>query len=1252
MPSFLSGPWKSWKNAKAIAFLAVLAVAIGVGSTTAIYTIINALLLMPIPYAHGERFVSVLGASFNDPEGMSSLTMKDALEYEDRTRSFDVFGPFIFTNYNLTAPGEPQHLNGVEVTPALVNAVGVNPRLGQWFHDGNQPAVVLSHALWMRLGGDDGIVGKPVTLNGRVYSVTGVMPPGFNLPLAGPYSEGQMDVWVPLDPRRQENRNRGGVFCYARLRPGVSVAAASAEVKGLAAEIARREPASHPAYTARVDDLQQLLNKDIRPILFLLLNGAGFLLLIACGNVGGLLLTRSVARARETAVRVALGAGLRQLAVQYFLEGLLVAILGAAGAVLLTYMVIRLLVAFGSQQTARLSNLSMDWRVFAFALGTALAATLLAGMAPLWQAARMLPNEILNDGVRASAGERTRRLSRSLVVGEIALAFVLLSLSSVLVAELYRLMRVSPGFDADHLLTFKLTVAQGTIPGKPDQAPPRAAYQDRLVHALQSIPGVAGVGFVNQLPLDGCCYVTSIYPEGSPADTRAPSQVSFLEVSPQYFHTMRIALRRGRFLEERDTREKPLSVVIDQSAARRYWPNRDPVGLMGHFGNPKGDAFQVLGIVGDVKNNGLDNPTMPEIYLSAAVVHPNPLKFVIRSPIPPKTLVPEVRRAIHGVNPLQPINEIRMMDEVVGASLLFKRSASYVMSFFALAALLIATIGAYGVVSYSVRQRTVEFGTRMALGAVPRDLLSLVVGSGLKMAGWGVLIGGTASIAATWLLVRNFEIAVGNGGAGRIENPGVLPFLFSAAIVAMVALASSFFPAWWATLLSPMVAIRDEPSTPGGRTWSRLRPAPTVEANAPAHANLASGLIEASRRAESYREALTAALEALRNTLGARSAILLESTSGEELRTSAAVPEPGQACSLPKRGMLLSRLASYSAALSIRPEDLDTWQQWAGQYDPRLLPEIATLRSAGARLAVALRTNKEVLGVLLLGAPVEGDQFTPAQKRTLWNSADQFALLLENARLTARVVEQEKLRRDVALAAEVQKRLLARQSLQNEAIALAALSIPARSVGGDYYDLLELGGDHTGIALADVAGKGVPAALIMSVVQATLRVLSAEPAISLSDLVAKMNHFLFRSTGSSSYATFFYAQVDQRSRTMRYVNAGHNPPYVLRVDSASMQIDELSVGGTVIGMFPKAQYEEGTVDLRTGDVLMIFTDGVPEALNPQEEEFGEERLKCVLRQVVGLPVEEMVARISEELRNWIQDAAQYDDLTVVVMKVR
>jgi len=286
--------------------------------------------------------------------------------------------------------------------------------------------------------------------------------------------------------------------------------------------------------------------------------------------------------------------------------------------------------------------------------------------------------------------------------------------------------------------------------------------------------------------------------------------------------------------------------------------------------------------------------------------------------------------------------------------------------------------------------------------------------------------------------------------------------------------------------------------------------------------------------------------------------------------------------------------------------------------------------------------------VLLVGAPIGREEYGAQEKRVLRSCAAQFALLLENARLTERVVEQEKLRRDVALAAEVQRRLLPEKPPETSVGGLAAVSLPARVVGGDYYDFFDAGDRRIGIALADIAGKGVAAALVMSVVQASLRIIAAEGNVSLPELAARMNRFLYRSTGSNSYATFFYAQIDERTRELRYVNAGHNPPYLLRLAAG---IEELATGGTVIGMFPQASYEEAKVDLQAGDVLVAFTDGVTEALNLGEEEFGEERLKELLRRVAHLPVGDMSVEISRELREWIGEAAQYDDLTFIVMKV-
>jgi len=380
----------------------------------------------------------------------------------------------------------------------------------------------------------------------------------------------------------------------------------------------------------------------------------------------------------------------------------------------------------------------------------------------------------------------------------------------------------------------------------------------------------------------------------------------------------------------------------------------------------------------------------------------------------------------------------------------------------------------------------------------------------------------------------------------------------------------------------------------------------------------------------------------------AESARLLEKISIREYRCTAATPErESQNWSLPADGFLLNRLRARTWPLPLTIGDFETLMRWAAEHRPEQLDEIHTLKTADARMAVGVRTKSEILGVLLLGPRAAGAEYGAVEQEVLRTCADQLALMIENARLTTRVVEQEKLRRDLALATEVQRRLLPERPPDGHIAALAAVSLPARSVGGDYYDFIDVGDNRIGIALADVAGKGVAAALIMSVVQASLRILSSEGDISLPQLAAKMNSFLHRSTASNSYATFFYAQIDERSRQLRYVNAGHLPPYLLRASD----LQELSAGGAVIGLFPHMSYEEATIDLLPGDVLIAFTDGVTEALNVKEEEFGDERLKELLRRVVHLPVQEIASRISEELRTWIKDTSQYDDLTFVVMKV-
>jgi phosphoserine phosphatase RsbU/P len=398
-------------------------------------------------------------------------------------------------------------------------------------------------------------------------------------------------------------------------------------------------------------------------------------------------------------------------------------------------------------------------------------------------------------------------------------------------------------------------------------------------------------------------------------------------------------------------------------------------------------------------------------------------------------------------------------------------------------------------------------------------------------------------------------------------------------------------------------------------------------------------------------QAMLRALDALRQTLQSESAFLLEKSSSGYRCIARTPAERTEAGSIPAAGLLVGRLRGFPFPLPLSPEDFDAWERWASTERPHHVVEIERIRAMNVALAVPLLAKNEISGILLLGSPLKRRAYSASEKQALQNCAGQFALMIENARLTERLVEQEKLNRDLQLAAEVQKRLFPDNPPAAAEVTLAGMSLPARSVGGDYYDFLDLGAQRIGIALADVAGKGVAAALIMSVVQASLRILAAEENMTLGVLAAKMNRYLHRSTGSNAYATFFYAEVDEGARRLRYVNAGHNPPCLLRC-ATDRSIEELPAGGTVIGLFPQSDYDECGIDLRPGDVLMAFTDGVPEALSPDEEEFGEDRLKELLRSSAHLPVSEMASHIVSELKNWIATAAQYDDLTFILMKVK
>ena len=1264
MLSAFSQAWSSWKTAPGVALLAVLAYAVGIGSATAIFTVVNGVMLRPLPYPNGDRFVALNRGTTTEPGRFLFMSVPELRDYEQQTTSFDAFGWFRGGRFRLTVAGEPQFVTGIAVTPALARELGA-PLIGRWFADDS--SAVISSAFWRRLGGRRDIIGTAITVDDRLYTVSGVMAPAFQLPIASlGMGRGNTEVWIPLDPsENSQNRGRGMYSVYARRKPGVSLEQAQADARRVAEIVAATDPARYQNYTAHVGDLREWTPPVLRATLLILLGGAGLLLLIACANVATLLLARSVVRARETAIRVALGASRRQLAVCYFAEGALVSGAGAAAGVGLSVILVRQILAAASNFVPHANAIALDWKVLVFSVAVAIATGVLAGMAPLWQAIRTAPNAVLTDGVRASAAAPARRLSQAFVIAEIALAFTLLTTSAILIVHLRNLGQVRLGYDSRGLVTFTLALPRLVSSTQLERTTAWNREQDRLMAALRQTAGVTGAAFASQLP-GLVCGGTSLYTEDA-----VGQRLCVVATTPDYLSTMRIPLLAGRWLNESDNRGDRSVVVVNEAAARAYWPGRNAIGASGRLSQPDNDPFEIVGIVGDVRNNGLNKPSEPELYLPAAIQGVNQMNVVVRSELPTDQLIGAVRRTIRQTSPTLVMENVSTMDDVVRQSLQLQRLSSLVMTLFGLAALLMATLGIYGILSYFVRQRTMELGTRMALGASHRDIVALVLGGGLKLSLAGVTVGSIGLVGGVWLLVRFLEVA----------NFGWLPFASSTAAVGFVATAAASVPAWRTTFLSPMAAIREQPPSVWGFARERMqRVAHDIRqavggddgGSDASTADMLTAFIDAARRADSYTGALRAMLTSVCDELGVESAALLARRDGAQAEYRCLVATGALERASPAvaaDGFLITRLRHYPQPLPFAPNELAALTEWAAADRPDRFDEIRALAAAGVRLAVPLHTRTEILGVLLLGdRPIDSQAlaqsrpqraaFSAHEKQALRAGADQLALMIENARLTDRVVEQETLRRDIDLASDVQRRLLPDAPPRIDGADFAASSVPARRIGGDYYDFVELGDGGIGIALADVSGKGVAAALIMSVVQASLRIISSEGDVPPSRLVARMNEFVYRSTPGSKYATFFYAHFNAQARVLRYVNAGHNPPYLLRAtrpsttDSAPSPVEELSVGGTVVGMFPDARYEEATVALSPGDVLLAFTDGVPEAHNPENDEFGEARLQQLLRETAHLPADQISARITAAMNDWIQEAEQYDDLTFIVMKVR
>lgn len=1245
--SVLQG-WRAWKSARAVGALAVAALAIGIGSTTAIYTVVHAVMLKPLPYTNPDRYFLVFGAWRPRVDQWTTFSYPDYLDYAPQLRTVEAFGVFTPGDFNVTINHQALHVAGTQVSASLVRSFGVSPVIGQWFEQREKrkndlPGAVLSMRLWRRAGSDPNIVGKALTINGEQFTITGVAPGWFRFPV----DEADNDLWVPAYGRGR--RTDHYLRAMAKLKPGATPQQATEDFNRILAGLQKQYPGQIEPDLLYLQRVLDFVLQGIRPSLLLLLGAAVALLFITCANVASLLLARSVARLRETATRVALGARLWQLGLGYFSEGLMVSLGGAAGGILLSLVVVRAVLLIEGDRIPRADQIGFDGRILAFTLLVAVSCALLFSLAPLWQARRMQPNEVLAGGARLSASATSRRLLQALVVLEIALAFGLAGMGGMALQQLSGVSRVDPGFDPNNLLVMEIYASYATFHDDPRIIP----YESALADRIQRIPGVESAGFTSVMPLVEFGSSTLMYVEGRPKPDAAHSV--FIEqrwISPDYLQTMRVPLLRGRFFTADDKRGSVMPMIINQTLSKLYWPQQDPLGsyvtLFGYSGD---NRFRIIGVVGDVRNGsrGLAGPPAPEFYLSFKEASFNDMTWAVRSRMDPAQLVPQLRRAVSSVDPDQPIFNVRSMRAIIRRSLGNQRLQSLMVGFFAIAALFLSVLGVYGVVAYAVRQRLTEMGTRMALGAAPGDLLRLVLREGGQMAAVGIGIGVALVLVAAHLL---------KGSAGDIASSEFAPLLFAALLIAACTLLACWIPAWRASTLSPMVAIRSDlhPSLArlrvsvrelSGRVSSLI-----TEGSQPgAGSELLTALADASRNAQSFAEAIQAALLTIRDEVRAASATLLTHRAADEPYrcTATTLENGGRQETLSANAILLRRLSNYSSALPFSRADLAALRLWASEHAPQYLAEIEMLQDVGVALAVPVLSKTAVMGVLLLGSPVDRSEFNSAERRAVRTAAAQLALMLDNARLTDRIVEQERVTRDLELAGEVQKRLFPQPWRGDTTLQMVGTSIPARGVGGDCYDFLDLGDRQVGVALADVAGKGIAAALVTSVVQATLRSLADQNGRSLSDLASKMNRLLHRSTGVNSYATFFYAQFDEESRRLRYVNAGHNPPFLLR--AAESSIEELATGGMIIGMFAQASYQEASVQLAPGDVLLLFSDGVSEANDPQENEFGEERLKELLRRTAHLPVKEMAAAILQELKNWMADAAQFDDVTFVVMKV-
>ncbi len=779
--------------------IAILTLALGIGANTAIFSVVDAVLIRAFPYKDADRLV-IIWEKFRLTDS-NTVSPANFFDWQEQNNVFEGMAAFADTRVNLISNGEPEEIPAQRTTASLFSVLGVNAHLGRTFipedgHPGQNNVAVISFGLWQRrFGADPKVIGRKVILGAADHTVIGVLPQDFKWHVRQNSVTGQAaELWFPgITDEMKQNRGRF-TSVVARLKSGVKLEQARAEMDNIAGRLAEQYKQFNSGFGVNVVPLRQEFTGEIRPALLLLMGAVGFVLLIACANVANLLLARAATRQKEIAVRLAMGASRGRIVGQLLTESLLLAVMGGGAGLLLAWWGKESLISLSPPELGDFQNVEISASVLIFTVVVALLTGVIFGLVPAFEASNIKLNDTLKEAGRGLAGgARIRRLRSTLVIAEIALALLLLLGAGLLARSFLRLQGVDTGFNARNVLTMRVALPRARY----DQDAKIINFFTQAVERIQTLPGVESVGAINHTPFLGLGTQTYFQIEGRPKHDQADNNTGLCVIDQNFFHALQIPRTRGRLFTEQEVREKRNVIVINEALARKYFPNENPLGQrIDLWGGPT----EIIGVVGDAKHKELEKETGPMSYWPIAQYPSGYMTFVLRTRNDATAVATAARNVIQTLDPQQSVGEVRTLDNLVGNSIAGRRFNTLLLAVFAVVALLLSAGGIYGVMSYAASQRTHELGVRVALGARPRELMKLVIGQGMRLTLVGVAIGLVAAFGLTRFLENLlFEVSA--------TDPSM--YTGVAALLTIVAFVACYLPARRATKADPMAALRN-----------------------------------------------------------------------------------------------------------------------------------------------------------------------------------------------------------------------------------------------------------------------------------------------------------------------------------------------------------------------------------------------------------------------------------------------------------